>query len=272
MARRVRDRSIDNGRGRAGRRAAVAATMVVLAGAGGAAVVAAGPASRSATPQTGDCLTGAWAYSGYSSHVDDLQLTLTGRADRARPGLRRRVEPRRLGHRHARSGHAERHLCGGDERDRGDGVARGRHDPLVRRRRHGRIDRHSGRWDARGAGVGAGAADDGLLRRHHGPTGDRRWHHDHADPIDPGAAAAHAVAADTRPQSGARLPGGDLGARHDDRRTGDDVARVHRGVDDRLPRRRVDPASRLRRRRGVRGPGRDGAPGRPELRVLRHGR
>ena len=270
MARRVRDRSIGDSRERAGRRAAVAGAMVVLAGAGGAAVGAAGPASPSATPQTGDCLTGVWAYSAYSSRPRRPAALADRRADRAGPGLRRRVEPRRLRHRHARSRHAERHLCGGDERDRGDGVARGRHDPLVRRRRHRRIDRHSGRWDRRGAGVGAGAADDGLLRRDHGPTGDRRWHHDHADPIDPGAAAANAVAADPRPQSGARLPGGDLGARHDDRRTGDDLARVHGGVDDRLPRRRVDPPSRLRRRRAVRGPGRDGAPGRPELRVLRH--
>ena len=249
MARRVRDRSICDGRERAARRAAVAAVMVVLAGAGGAAVGAAGPASRPATPQTDDCLTGVWAYSAYSSRLDDLQLTLTGVQIELGPGY---VAVSSL-----------------------DGSATGTLGP----------DTPNATYAVAMSGTGAMASlEDGTIRWYAdavtggltgtpgGGTqgaqalvpelpmtvscdattaraGDRRRHHDHADPIDPGAAAANAVAADPRPQSGARLPGGDLGARHDDRRTGDDVARVHGGVDDRLPRRRVDPPSRLRRRR-----------------------
>ena len=86
MARRVRDRSIGDSRERAGRRAAVAAAMVVLAGAGSAAVGAAGPASPSATPQTGDCLTGVWAYSAYSSAPRRPAALPDRRADRAGPG------------------------------------------------------------------------------------------------------------------------------------------------------------------------------------------
>ena len=233
---------------------------------------AAGPVSRPATTPPGDCLTGAWAYSGYSSQLDDLQLTLTGVQIELGPGY---VAVSSL-----------------------DGAATGTLGP----------DSPNATYAVALSGIGAMASlEDGTIRWYAdavtgGLTGTPGGGTQGAQALVPelpmtvscdattarlatagGTAITLTrsnlvpqpptlVAADPRPQSGARLPRGDLGARHDDRRTGDDVARVHGGVDDRLPRRGVDPAARLRRRRAVRGPGRDGAPGRSELRVLRHGR